>query len=218
MEEVITNVTNYITANPAKTGQEIQDAVGHKKHQIKQAIYRLFNDNIISAPTAVFTSTIIRKQYGDIVTISGTGDIIVAPMTIISDQGNTISITDMIISTMVSDGNIRVKIYDDTNGEPSALLGQSNSISATLGNMTIPVSATIPADGKIWVGLETDSEILEIRASVESLGNSKNVEHVYGTGIDPFGSATNGTIVPYVGVKISENRVPRWYNAVYTIV
>lgn len=230
MSEVITNVTNYITANPASTGQAIIDGTNHKRHQVKQAIGSLVESNTISAPTSAFVTRVYRKPEGKITSnIFGTGKIFVAPMTIVSDQGGTIEISHVMIDVITANGNIRVKVYDDTSGEPSTLLGQSNSTAISSGLLVVPLisNATIPADGKIWVGFETDSLTANFTASIETTGKQKNVVHNYGTGSNPFNEMTvenpdgdtfNNNIVPMVSVRTTENKVPRWYTAQYTIV
>lgn len=224
MDEVITNIIADITANEPTTGQEIIDSTGHKRHQIKHAINIKFEDNTITAPTIPHITNVIRKQQGNNDKfILGTDKILVTYMDIVSDQGNSIDITDVILEVKLADGNIRVKIYHEDN----TLLGESGSMEVTLGTMIIPVNATIPTSGRFWVGLESDSVTMELRSNVETLGNSKSVVHDYGVGANPFndtttenptGEVTNETNVPYIGVTTTENRIPRWYDANWSLV
>lgn len=222
MDTVITNVISYITSNPASNGQEIIDGLSpqHKRHQVKQAIKRKFDDNTITAPAVAFVTNVFRVQPNNTKTILGIGSVHATQMHIISDDGNTITINDVIIEVKTADGNIRVKIYGDTAGDPDTLLGESNSTMATAGVMKISLiaGANIPAGGLFWVAIETDSATFELRTSIEASGNAKTVVHTYGTGPTPFGSVTNSTIVPKVGVETSENKIPRWYDADWSLV
>ena len=52
MTLVISNVQADITANPGTTGAAVLSRVGHKRHQVKQAIGRLLQAGTISVVVA----------------------------------------------------------------------------------------------------------------------------------------------------------------------
>lgn len=104
-------------------------------------------------------------------------------------------------------GNVRAKIYDDSNGGlPGNLLGESASIAAVgapLQNFTL--DAVIPSDGVVWAGFETDSGSLDLDWSPSAgIGLRQFVSHVYGPGPNPFGTATS-------------NDSPAWSQITYSV-
>ena len=86
--------------------------------------------------------------------------------------------------------HIRMKIYDDSaSGKPGNLLGESASTQINSTGLTyIPVSATIPADGNVYVAFETDKTVV-FYLNVISGYTSYDVGHTYGPGPNPFGTA-----------------------------
>lgn len=125
--------------------------------------------------------------------VVGTGDIHVVKFTGLNSGD---SLTDIGINIFTADGNVRVKVYDDVAGEPTNLLGESNStVTSGTGIQNIPLitPAIVPANGIVWAGFETDSILLDLYFTLGASGVEKTVTHTYGTGVDPFGTATNGT-------------------------
>ena len=202
MDDVISDVVSDIQGNAPTTGQDVIDRTGYKRHQVKQAIGRKSEDLTISAPTEVFITMDFR--------IDGQNSKLnLASNTIYATRILTVkAITNVMIQVESADGNVRVKIYDDNNGSPNNLLGESNSTPALNGLMTIPCSAT--GNGLIWVGVETDSTDLVIRSILET---GKSVSHVFGTESDPFGTPVDVDNTPFIGIVTTENKVPRWYDA-----
>lgn len=202
MDDVITNVVADIQGNAPTDGESVIDRTNHKRHQVKQAIGRKSADSTISAPTEVFTTMDFRTDGQNSKLSLASNTIYVTRIFSVK------TITNVMIQVESADGNVRVKIYDDDNGSPNNLLGESNSTPATSGLMTIPCSAT--GNGLIWVGIETDSTDLVIRSILET---GKSVSHTFGTGADPFGTPIDVDNTPFVGIVTTENKVPRWYDA-----
>jgi len=101
-------------------------------------------------------------------------------------------------------GNIRYKVYldDGAGGDPSTLLGQTNSIPAQAGTVynSLNSPVTVPSSGTIWVGFEPDSSAM---SAYYDTGTRKYILHTFGDGPDPFGS-TGGTstFANWAGIKI----------------
>jgi len=95
-------------------------------------------------------------------------------------------------------GNVRIKLYSDLNGNPDQLLGESSSLSVSgTGIQSFPLikKVEVPIDGIIWASFENDNALLDISETTgESSGTLKSVAHTYGSGPDPFGSVTDGTV------------------------
>ena len=202
MDDVITNVVTDIQGNAPTDGESVIDRTNHKRHQVKQAIGRKSDDSTISAPTEVFTTMKFRTDGQNSKLNLASNTIYVTRILSVK------TITNVMIQVENADGNVRVKIYDDNNGSPNNLLGESNSTPALNGLMTIPCSAT--GNGLIWVGIETDSIDLVIRSILET---GKSVAHTFGAGADPFGTPIDVDNTPFIGIVTTENKVPRWYDA-----
>jgi len=101
------------------------------------------------------------------------------------------------LDVITAAGNIRIKIYGDNNDTPNILLGESNSLSVSgtgLQNFRMEKQVEVPSDGIIWCAFETDTTTLDLVAQTGlPAGTRQNITHTYGTGPDPFGSATSGT-------------------------
>jgi hypothetical protein len=113
------------------------------------------------------------------------------------DPGTTITSLSVKTGNTVA-GNIRVKIYDDSSGSPHTLLGESGSVglSGTNTENAISVSATVPSNGIIWGAFEVSDNTNTLTYSVGSLGEV-NVAHTYGSGPNPFGTASSSTSTPW---------------------
>jgi hypothetical protein len=102
---------------------------------------------------------------------------------------------DQIISVGVkvfaAAGNIRVKVYKDdgSGGDPSTLLGESNSDAISLtGIHTVSLisPAIVPASGKVWAAFEVDSALVDLYYTSGVDPVLKRNTHAYGTGPNPF--------------------------------
>jgi len=94
--------------------------------------------------------------------------------------------------------NIRIKAYTDVSGNPDSLLGESDSVSTTGYVRTAKFSSpiTIPSDGIVWIGLETQDTVLAFIYSHSSqpVGNNKTVAHTYGPGPSTISSPSDTTL------------------------
>jgi len=105
-------------------------------------------------------------------------------------------ISQMSLDIVTAIGNVRIKAYDEVAGEPTNLLGQSGSLSVGgTGQQSFIFTSPIiiPSNGIVWVGFEQDSATLNIKFGSSSSGSRKQVSHTYGTGPNPFGTATDLT-------------------------
>jgi len=96
----------------------------------------------------------------------------------------------------------RVKAYDEVSSEPTNLLGESGD-ATHLGNVVhvlFTSEVTVPANGIIWIGVESTLATSFIRENNQSSGTTKTVAHTYGTGPDPFGTPTNQTYALWIGI------------------
>ena len=85
--------------------------------------------------------------------------------------------------------------YDaDFAGYPSTLLDESASTPVCCTLQNIPMNATIPASGNVWVGIESNSVSQRFyHSEFQPSGTAISHTHVYGTGSSPFGLARNET-------------------------
>jgi len=101
-------------------------------------------------------------------------------------------------------GSVRYKVYQDDGpgGDPSTLLGESNSISAQAGTIfnSLNSPAIIPPSGNVWVGFETDSSTFSAFYGTDT---KKYIARSYGVGPDPFGPASTNTFALWAGIEIS---------------
>lgn len=116
-------------------------------------------------------------------------------------------ITKFGLAVFTPAGNVRAKIYDDSNGGlPGNLLGESSSVavvSTPYQNFTL--DAVIPSDGVVWAGFEADSASLDLDwTSGAGAGLRQFVSHVYGPGPNPYGANT-------------PNNSPAWSQITYSV-
>jgi len=131
-----------------------------------------------------------------------TGLVNLAPFTNLT-PGNTID--SVAINIGNPSGNIRYKVYQDdgVGGNPSTLLGQTNSIPAQAGTIfnSLNSPAIIPPSGTVWVGFETDSSAM---SAFFDTGTRKFRLHTFGDGPDPFGSTVGtSSFETWVGIEIT---------------
>lgn len=212
MVQVISDVQADITSHAGTTGAQVLSRVAHKRHQVKQAIGRLYASSTIT-PTPVNTTLRFNTKFSDENKVLTTGSVYATKLDLVSNFSGNITITHVYVNVVNAIGNIRVKIYD---GTPNVLLGESNSTVATTGLMTIPLisNVVIAPSNSVWIGIENDNGLLSIKASTDS--TNKKITHVFGAGPNPFGSATTSNVLPYVGVKATQNQIPRWDLAQWT--
>ena len=104
--------------------------------------------------------------------------------------------------------SIRIKAYADSSGSPGSLLGESGSISVpkksfleiAIAELKFPTPITVPSGGIVWIAYEVSTTITPFRLNGLTSGTTKTVAHTYGTGPDPFGSATNQTYGLWTGI------------------
>lgn len=107
------------------------------------------------------------------------------------------------LTYVVNAAVVRVKVYQDdgSGGQPSTLLGESNSVILnSTGIQSIPLisDATIPASGNVWAGFEINcSATIFLMGSGLPSGSSYSTSHTYGTGPSPFGTGTAQTTAPW---------------------
>jgi len=217
MSQVITDVATDIAGHAGTTGAQVLARVNHKQHQIKQAIWRLYKAGTIT-PTQVNMTLKKNTKYSEDSHTLLLDTLYATKLDLISDFTGNFTITHVYVRVSNAVGNIRVKIY---NGTPSTLLGQSNSTAATNGLMEIALtsSVVIAPYNSIYIAIESDDEFsgLQIIGSLDTTNTiTKKVTHTYGAGPDPFGTPVASTILPYVGVKMTQNQIPRWYTAQWT--
>ena len=102
-------------------------------------------------------------------------------------------------------GNIRYKVYQDDGaaGNPSTLLGQTNSIPAQVGTVynSLNTPVIVPSSGTVWVGFETDSSTLSASYGTDT---KKYMIHAYGNGPAPFSTSVNtNTYALWAGIEIA---------------
>jgi len=111
-------------------------------------------------------------------------------------------------------GNIRIKLYGDNAGEPDILLGESQSLSVSgTGIQPFPLikKVEVPTDGIVWASFENDNALLDISETTgQSSGTLKSVAHTYGSGPDPFGSPSNGTVPKWTQINTNAKVVKHY--------
>ena len=106
--------------------------------------------------------------------------------------------------------HVRVSVYDDTGGGGGAgnLLGQSAStIISETGIVLIPVTATVPNNGNVWVGFETDSSLLDLYFNSNAQESSGFKLHTYGSAPNPFGEMTPYTVHFWKLLTVSSDEI-----------
>lgn len=100
-------------------------------------------------------------------------------------------ITKVGVQTVVSSGNIRVKVYSDSSGAPNSLLAESNSTASAGGwvDIALTASVTVPASGILWAAVEVDNGTVTLKFTASS--GAYLVTHTYGAGPASFGGAGN---------------------------
>ncbi len=173
--------------------EEIKDQYGQNHGTPKPALKDGTTENKTKGWTAATKTTLTGSVY--VVRFSGL------------DAGDEIS--HVMLDIITSAGNIRVKVYDEVSSEPTNLLAESGSVASPgTGNQYIALTsrATIPANGIVWVGFESDSNSLVVNNTTGlTSGSTKTVLHTYGTGPNPFGTPTNQTYGINLGLRV----VPR---------
>lgn len=105
-------------------------------------------------------------------------------------------------------GNCRVGVYDEVAAIPKNLLAESVSTARSgIGKQKIALtsSATVPANGIIWVAFEVDTG-----ANIEykTGGSYEFIAHAYGSLPAVLGATTNGTSNPYMGYVVLGDAKP----------
>jgi len=117
--------------------------------------------------------------------------------------GNTIDAIAIKIDN--PSGNIRYKVYQDDGaaGNPSTLLGQTNSIPVVQGTVynSLNSPVIVPSSGTVWVGFETDSSDMSAYYGSET---NKRTLHAFGDGPDPFGTTLQtNNLAFWAGIEIT---------------
>ena len=122
-------------------------------------------------------------------------------------------INKVAIDIFTASGDVRYKVYQDdgAGGNPSTLLGESDSFAAQTGTVynSLITPAIVPPSGNVWVGFEPTSNSMVAYYTAGSPTAHKYVAHTYGTGPNPFGSAViNSNVELWAGIEIGPPTAP----------
>lgn len=128
---------------------------------------------------------------------------------------NAVQFTGLIPNTEISGlqlgitaaaGNVRIKVYDNSGGNPNNLLAESGSLAVSgtgLQTFNLTSNAVVPSDGIVYAAFECTSSSLGLNYTVGASGVLKTVAHAYGAGPTPFGAPTNATQEFHCALRIS---------------
>jgi hypothetical protein len=149
--------------------------------------------------------------------IPGTGNVFAVQIIGLPNQKY---IDSLDLSINVADGNVRVKIFSESQDKPDLLLAESDSLPVTstgIHNFRLRKQVEVPIDGQLWVAFETNSALLDVdRSTGQSSGSLYTVVHSFGDGPDPWSGGTSSAspfwtqihydpkVVKYNGVRGSQ--------------
>ena len=98
----------------------------------------------------------------------------------------------------VAAGNVRIKVFTESQDKPDLFLGESDSLPVTktgVHNFRLRKQVEVPIDGQLWVAFENDNASLDIDVTTsQPSGKLYTVTHTFGDGPDPWSGGNAGTV------------------------